>query len=35
VRIEFGDPIQFADGESYQDAAARLRTVVDEMWQRL
>jgi len=35
VRIEFGDPIQFADGESYQDAAGRLRSIVDDMWQRL
>ena len=35
VRIEFGDPIQFADGESYQDAAGRLRSIVDERWQRL
>jgi len=35
VRIEFGDPIQFADGESYQDAAGRLRSIVGEMWQRL
>jgi long-chain acyl-CoA synthetase len=35
VRVRFGDPIQFAEGESYAEAAARLRATVDEMWQRL
>jgi long-chain acyl-CoA synthetase len=35
VRIQIGDAIQFADGESYRDAAARLRAAVEKMWQRL
>jgi long-chain acyl-CoA synthetase len=34
VRVQFGDPIQFRDGETYADAATRLRAAVDEMWQR-
>lgn len=35
VRVRFGDPIQFRDEESYAAAAARLRAIVDDMWQRL
>jgi long-chain acyl-CoA synthetase len=35
VRLQFGDPVQFTDGESYADAANRLRAIVDTMWQRL
>ena len=35
VRIQFGDPIQFTEGESAAAAAARLRATVDGLWQRL
>jgi long-chain acyl-CoA synthetase len=35
VRLQFGDPVQFTDGESYADAANRLRAIVDAMWQEL
>ena len=35
VTIQFGDSIQFSAGTSYPDAAARLRSTVDDMWQRL
>lgn len=35
VRLQFGDPVQFTDGESYADAANRLRGIVDGMWQKL
>ncbi|MGE0461986.1 MAG: AMP-binding protein [Vicinamibacterales bacterium] len=35
VRLQFGDPVQFTDGESYADAANRLRAIVDAMWQML
>jgi len=35
VRLQFGDPVQFTDGESYADAANRLRAIVDAMWQKL
>ena len=35
VRLEFGNPIQFGEGESDQDAASRLRAAVDEMWRSL
>lgn len=35
VRVRFGDPVQFTDGESYADAALRLRRIVDEMWQAM
>jgi long-chain acyl-CoA synthetase len=34
VRVQFGDPIRFADGETDGEAAQRLRALVDEMWQR-
>jgi long-chain acyl-CoA synthetase len=33
VLVQFGDPIQFSEGETSADAANRLRDVVDEMWQ--
>jgi long-chain acyl-CoA synthetase len=35
VKVQFGDPIQFAEGESYADAATGLREVVDRMWRKL
>jgi long-chain acyl-CoA synthetase len=35
VRVQFGDPVQFRDGETYADAASRLRAAVDEMWRGL
>jgi len=35
VRLQVGDPVQFTDGESYAEAANRLRVIVDEMWQKL
>ena len=35
VRIEFLPPMTFGEGESYADAAQRLRAAVDEGWQRL
>ena len=35
VRLHFGDPVQFKDGESYADAANRLRGIVEGMWQKL
>ncbi len=35
VVLHFGAPLTFTDGESYVDAASRLRTAVDEMWQRI
>ncbi|MCC7177298.1 MAG: AMP-binding protein [Acidobacteria bacterium] len=35
VRLQFGDPVQFTDGESYADAANRLRGIVEGMWQKL
>ncbi len=35
VRVAFGPAIAVPAGESYGDAAARLRGVVDAMWQRL
>lgn len=35
VRLAFGDPIQLAEGETYANAAARLRAAVDAMWHRL
>jgi long-chain acyl-CoA synthetase len=35
VRLEFGEPIQFGNGEAHAEAASRLRVAVDEMWQRL
>ena len=35
VRIAFGPPLAVAEGESYADAATRLRDTVDAMWQRL
>jgi long-chain acyl-CoA synthetase len=34
VRVQFGDPVRFLDGETYGEAAQRLRALVDEMWQR-
>jgi long-chain acyl-CoA synthetase len=35
VRIAVGPPVVVLEGESYGDAAARLRDIVDAMWQRL
>jgi long-chain acyl-CoA synthetase len=35
VRLQFGDPVRFTDGETYADAANRLRAIVDAMWQKL
>ncbi len=35
VRIALGRPITVGEGESYADAANRLRDTVDAMWQRL
>jgi 1-acyl-sn-glycerol-3-phosphate acyltransferase len=35
VRVAFGAPVDVPPGEAYGDAAARLRGVVDTMWQRL
>jgi long-chain acyl-CoA synthetase len=35
VKIEFGAPMQFGEGETYGDAAARLEARVKEMWARL
>jgi long-chain acyl-CoA synthetase len=35
VTIQFGDPIQFSAGEPYPDAAARLRSAVEDIWRRL
>jgi len=35
VRIAIGPPLTVPAGESYADAASRLRATVDEMWQRL
>jgi long-chain acyl-CoA synthetase len=34
VRLTFGEPMQFGDGETYAAAAARLRAAVEAMWQR-
>jgi long-chain acyl-CoA synthetase len=35
VRVEFGEPMRFEDGESYAEASARLQARVQEMWERL
>jgi len=35
VTIEFGEPMTFAENESYADAALRLRERVSEMWTRI
>jgi long-chain acyl-CoA synthetase len=35
VRIEFLPPMAFGEGESYADAALRLRETVNERWERL
>jgi long-chain acyl-CoA synthetase len=35
VRLKFGAPVQFTEGESYADAAARLQKIVDDMWHGL
>ena len=35
IRVQFGEPIQFTERESYAEAAARLQGTVDRMWQRL
>jgi long-chain acyl-CoA synthetase len=35
VRIAIGPPVAVVEGESYADAAGRLRATVDAMWQRL
>jgi 1-acyl-sn-glycerol-3-phosphate acyltransferase len=35
VAVEFGEPIQFAEGESYADAASRLQRAVEDMFRRL
>jgi 1-acyl-sn-glycerol-3-phosphate acyltransferase len=32
VSVRFGPPMQFAAGESYAEAAARLQAAVAEMW---
>ena len=34
VTVAFGQPMTFGKGESYADAAARLRGRVDQIWQR-
>ncbi len=34
MTVTFGEPMHFADDESYADAAGRLRARVDEMWQK-
>jgi len=35
VKIEFGEPMQFGEGETYAEAAARLENRVKELWARL
>ncbi len=35
VRIAIGPPVTVAEGESYGEAAGRLRQTVDDSWQRL
>ena len=35
VTVEFGDPMHFAEGETYAEAASRLQARVQEMWERL
>lgn len=35
VRIAIGPPVTVAEGEGYAEAAERLRSTVDAMWQRL
>jgi long-chain acyl-CoA synthetase len=35
VKVQFGDPMQFTDGESYAEGATRLREVVEGMWRVL
>lgn len=35
AHVAFGPPMTIAPGESYGDAAVRLRGIVDAMWQRL
>ena len=35
MRIAIGAPVTVAEGESYGEAAGRLRQTVDAIWQRL
>ena len=32
ISVEFGEPLTFAEGDSYADSAARLRERVEGMW---
>ena len=32
VRLRFGSPVRFEEGETYAEAAVRLREIVDGMW---